>query len=276
MYPEALAYLRCPRHPHAALTLRTTARTATDGAILHGKLGCPECRATYLIRDGILDLLGPWVLPDSPTQLTNVLPIAAWGYERTWRPHALSLLSGEAFGYARELPLISGLAAPERGGLIVDVACSNGLYARALEQARGAVNGHVIGIDHALPMLEQARAYANNAGLRISFVRAKAQALPFETGAASALTMGGSLNEIGDAPQALRELRRSLAPAGRGMLMSLVRGQRRSGQALQTILGLGGLAFPSLAELNHLMASADLRLCGQWQYGVVVFSLLSR
>lgn len=274
MYPEALGHLACPRHPASPLALEPGARSADDGEIVAGRLRCPACRARYTIADGIPDLLGPLALPDSPAQLTNYLAPTAWAYERAWRPRALTLLSGEPLGYDRELPLITGLAGPEAGGLIVDVACSNGLYARALERARGAAPGHVVGLDHAMPMLRQARDYVRAEGLRISYVRAKAQALPFAPGAVAAAAMGGSLNEIGDADKALRELRRALAPGARLALMCLVRGETAPGRALQSALGLGGIDFPPLDALNLRLAAAGLRLRAQWRHRVVLFSLL--
>jgi SAM-dependent methyltransferase len=275
MYPEALTYLTCPTAPTLPLTLEPGARTAPDGAIEHGWLRSPN-GARYAIHDGVADLLGSAAHPDSPAQFTNYLPPTAWAYERTWRPRALTLLSGEPFGYARELPLITGLAGADRGGLIVDVACSNGLYARALEQARAGAPGHVIGIDHAMPMLRQARAYAHQAGLRISYVRARAQQLPFAPGSATILAMGGSLNEIGAADAALRELTRTLAPQGRVVLMNLAQAEDSRGRALQRLLGLGGIAFWPVDELNRRLAAAGLRLRAQWRYGVVVFSVLTR
>lgn len=275
MYAEALGYLTCPADPATPLALDDGPGLAADGEIVSGRLRCPACGAVYRIDGGVVDLLGAAPPPDSPAQLTNALPLTAWGYERTWRPRALTLLSGESFGYERELPLIVGLAAPEAGGLIVDVACSNGLYARALERGRGAAAGHVIGVDHALPMLHQARAYARAEGLRITYVRAKAQALPVAPGAATALAMGGSLNEIGDVDRALAELRRALAPGGRCALMCLVRGETAPGQALQLLLGAGGVSFPPLDELNRRLAGAGLRLRAQWRHRVVVFSLLT-
>ncbi|NTU81539.1 MAG: methyltransferase domain-containing protein [Chloroflexales bacterium] len=276
MYIEALAYLTCPRDPEAPLELERGVRLAADGELLAGRLRCPACGARYPIDGGIADLLGPRALPDSIVQVTNFLPPIAWGYERAWRPRALTLLSGEPFGYARELPLIVGLAAPERGGLCVDVACSNGLYARALARAQGGAAGHVIGVDHALPMLRQARAFARAEGLRISYVRARAQALPLASGAAAVVAMGGSLNEIGDIDQALRELRRTLASSGRCAMMCLAQSETGPGRALQGALGLGGVRFPPLDALNRRAAVAGLRLRSQWRYGVVVVSLLTR
>jgi SAM-dependent methyltransferase len=274
MYAEALAHLTCPAHPTTPLALLPDARRAADGELVGGELRCDACARRYPVVDGVPDLLGPAARPDSPAQLTNDLPLAAWAYERTWRPRALTLLSGEPFGYERELPLIVGLAGPARGGLIVDVACSNGLYARALERARGQAPGHVIGVDHSMPMLRQARAFARAQGLRISYVRAKAQALPVAPGAASTIAMGGSLNEIGDADAALRAIRRALAPAGRCALMCLVRAATPPGRALQAALGLGGIDFPPLDALNLRFAAAGLRLRAQWQHRVVLFSLL--
>ncbi|HMQ30335.1 MAG TPA: class I SAM-dependent methyltransferase [Chloroflexaceae bacterium] len=275
MYAEALEYLTCPRDAEARLELGSGARRAGDGELVAGQLRCPACGAIYRIEGGVADLLGPLALPDSPAQLANYLPPTAWGYERAWRPRALSLLSGEPFGYERELPLIVGLVGPAAGGLIVDVACSNGLYARALARAQGGAAGPVVGVDHALPMLRQARAYARAEGLRVSYVRAKAQALPFASGSATGLAMGGSLNEIGDVPGALAELRRAMAPMGRCAMMCLARAETGPGRALQGALSLGGIAFPTLDELNLGLAAAGLRLRAQWRHGVVVFSLLT-
>jgi SAM-dependent methyltransferase/uncharacterized protein YbaR (Trm112 family) len=276
MYPALLEYLGCPLHLDARFELEPGSHLSGDGEIVSGTLRCPVCNAEYPIADGIVDLIGSQSLPMSLTQAINMLPLTSWGYERTWRSRALTILSGEAFGYDRELALIGGLAAPDRGGLIIDVACSNGLYARALERARGSVPGHVVGIDHALPMLRQARAYARRDNLRISFVRARAQALPFAAEAASVLVMGGSLNEIGDVDAALHELHRVMAPTGRTVLMCLVRADSGSGKLAQQVAGTGGIAFWSIAELNRHLARAALRLRAQWRYRVVVFSVLTR
>jgi hypothetical protein len=120
-------------------------RVAADDEIIGGDLGCAGCGARFPVRDGIADFLGPPRAP-SPAQVTNELPPTAWVYERAWRPFALTLLSGESFPYRRELPLITGLIEPRRGGLYLDVACSNGLYARALARMLGAAPGHVVGV----------------------------------------------------------------------------------------------------------------------------------
>ncbi len=242
-----------------------------------GQLRCDQCGTVYPIADGILDLIG-WRLPTSVAQLVNELPLAAWAYERTWRPIALQLLSGEPFPLEREVGLIANLVGVEQEGLLIDVGCSNGLYARGLAQARRQrdVRGYVVGIDLSLAMLREARQRSRRERLPISYIRASAQALPFAAGAAQGLVMGGTLNEIGDIPAALREWQRLLAQQGRGVMMSLVAAESGPGRAFQQLLGSGGLQFPTLAELNSAFATAGLRLRAQWQYGVVAFSLVQR
>jgi ubiquinone/menaquinone biosynthesis C-methylase UbiE/uncharacterized protein YbaR (Trm112 family) len=270
MFPELLEVLRCPTC-ESPLALVPGAVCVGD-EIVSGALWCAGCRRRFPITEGVPDMLGP-LLPATPAQLANSLPITAWAYERLWRWYALSVLSGERFGWNRELPLVAGLMAPERPGLYLDVACSNGLYARALAQARGTASGQVVGIDHALPMLHEARRCARRAGLRISYVRASAQRLPFAAGAASGVAMGGSLNEIGDTDAALSAMRRSLAANGRCVLMSLVQATSLAGRGLQVALSPGGVRFLPLAEHNRRVTEAGLRIVAQWQHRVVVFTL---
>ncbi|WP_322815618.1 methyltransferase domain-containing protein [Chloroflexus sp.] len=274
MKPRLLPLLSCPRHPAVTLTVEQIERVV-NGAIVSGRLRCPVCATTYLIKDGILDMIGQHRLT-SAAQVVNEVPVAAWAYERTWRPFALSLLSGEHFPLTRELKLITGLAGAGRGGLMVDVGCSNGLYARALEHVRrqSGAGGFVVGIDLSMAMLQEAQRRAYREGLSISFIRASAQAMPFADGTVDALVMGGSLNEIGDIPAALSEWRRLLSLQGRGVMMSLVAASTPIGQGIQQLLASGGLQFPTLADLNHYFTAAGLRLRAQWQYGIVVFSVL--
>jgi SAM-dependent methyltransferase len=270
VYQDILAYLRCPtcllplsvQHIHAA----------ADDEIIGGDLGCAGCGASYPVRNGIADFLGP-ARPPTPAQVVNELPPTAWGYERAWRPFALTLLSREAFPYRRELPLVAGLVEPRRGGLYLDVACSNGLYARALARTIGRTPGHVVGFDHSLPMLKQARRFARAAGLRISYVRAKAQALPVVAHAAAGVVIGGSLNEIGNLDACLGEVRRALAIDGRYVAMSLARAATPAGRAFQRLLGSGGIAFWAPEELSRLFSRHGLWTVSRWQYGLVMFHL---
>lgn len=273
MYPEALPALVCPDHPQATLGLESETR-GDDGEIEHGRLRCPICRTAYPIEEGIVDFIGSQPLPRNLTQWINTMPVTAWGYERIWRSRALSILTGEPFGFDRELPLVTGLTAPERGGLYVDIASSSGLYARALDRARGAAAGHVMAVDHAHVMLQQARRMAHDERLRISCVRARAQELPLRAQSVAGAVMGASLNEIGAADVALREIRRVLRDDGRFVMMNLVRTESRVGRLIQRFFAIGDVRFWSLVALNDLLRTSGLHLRAQWRYRVVVFSVL--
>ena len=163
-----------------------------------------------------------------------------------------------------------------RGGLVIDVACSNGLYARALARAMRPSTGHVVGIDHALPMLREARQRARAVGVRVSYLRASAQALPFASSAAQGVTIGGSLNEIGDLVACLREVRRVLVDDGRFVAMTLLAAQGVVGRAVQMALAPGGIVFWSREELLTQFRTAGLRPERYEQYGIVLFTQCSR
>jgi ubiquinone/menaquinone biosynthesis C-methylase UbiE/uncharacterized protein YbaR (Trm112 family) len=270
VYSDLLPHLGCPTC-HQPLGLQQP-HLDHSGEIVAGELACPGCAARYPIRDGVADFLGP---PKPPTvaQVVNELPPTAWVYERAWRPFALTLLSRERFPYRRELPLVANLTAPDRGGLYLDVACSNGLYARALARTMGTASGHVAGVDHSLPFLDQARRYARAAGLRISYLRAKAQALPIVGGAAAGVVVGGSLNEIVDLDGCLGEARRVLGRDGRFLAMTLARAATSGGRVFQRLMGVGGVEFWSPDELAGHMARHHLRTVGHWTYGLVMFHL---
>lgn len=270
MYVDLLPQLCCP-HCRSALALHDAVRDPA-GELVGGRLACANCVRSYPIRSGVADFLDT-PRPASLAQQSNEWPLTAWLYERVWRPFALTLLSGAAFPYHRELPLLAKLIQPQRGGLYLDIGCSNGLYARALTRALRGAPGHVVGVDMALPMLREAQRLARAAGLRISFVRAGAQALPFCAGAAAGVAIGGSLNEIGDLDRCLAEARRALAGDGRFVAMTLSRAASAPGRGIQQLLRFGGVAFWSPAELAKHLAAHGLRPLQLQHYGLVMFHL---
>lgn len=269
MDTAVLPFLRCTGCG-GALVLQD-AHYEHSGEVVAGSLWCPVDLVAFPIRDGIVDFLGP-PRPFSLAQRINELPPTAWAYERLWRPFALTLFSGERFPYLRELPMLIAMTEPQRGGLWLDIACGNGLYARALARAsRG--DAVVVALEHALPMLAQGRRYVRSAGLRVTFVRASAQALPFAPAAAAGAVIGGSLNEIGDLDTCLAEVARVLSPTGRFVAMTLVRGRSKLGRFVQRLLGWGGIVFWSPDELRARMQHHGLQLRSMWRYGIVLFTL---
>lgn len=278
MYAELLPALRCPAC-NGSLHIQGNSQTDRWGEIVRALLHCSGCGASFAVRAGILEAMSGAPPPRTPAQLVNRSPIAAWTYERLWRHRALTLLSGEPFGYERELPLIAALVDPQPGRLYLDLACSNGLYARALaRRLREATStdrrdaGHVVGVDHSLPMLRVARAFARREGLRVSFVQASVQRLPFAAGCAAAATMGGSLNEIGDLDAALSETSRVLPQGGRFVSMHLVQATTRAGQGLQRLMATGGIAFFTPQALAARFRAHALRPTAHWRYGVVTIN----
>lgn len=269
VYSEALSALRCPTCRRGL----TPDIRETDGGgdIITAGLACAGCTRTYPVREGIADFLGV-PRPATPAQFVNELPATAWAYERLWRPFALTLLSQTPFPYRRELPLIAELMQPDRGGLFLDVACSNGLYARALTRAMRHAPGHVVGIDHSLVMLRDARQRARLAGLRISYVRAEAQALPIASGHAAGVVIGGSLNEIGDLDECLHETRRVLASDGRFVAMTLVQAKTWLGRIVQRALAPGGIQFWPAQTLCTVFAQHGLPTARTERTGIVLFT----
>lgn len=270
MHIDLLPFLQCPACSRAPLRLVSVWEAGEE--VVAGTVKCERCGRGMAIEDGILDAIGVGPVTRTPAQLTNYMPIAAWSYERLWRWQALSLLSGEHFPLRDELRLVGRLLAPERGGLVLDVACSTGLYARSFAQA--APQATVAAVDHSRAMLAEARRKARRAGLAVSFVRASAQALPFRSGRATGYGMGGSLNEIGDVDTMLVEARRVVAPDGRFVSMNLLTAESRWGRALQGLLSTGGIQFPQQDALNRRFEAAGFRRAAQWRRRVVEISLL--
>ncbi len=265
MYADVLLFLRCPACDAEAPEL--LGALEDDGEIVAGALRCPTCRRQTAIIDGIWDTQPPLML--TPAQLINYFPPTARLYEPAWRWYALTLLAGRRFPLREELTLLRGLLQPCAGQLYVDVACSAGMYARALA-ATGAV---VAGVDHAWAMVREARRRARSQGSRISYIRASAQALPFAGGAAAGAAMGGSLNEIGDQLGALREIRRIMHDEGRFFCMNLLAAKSFGGHILQHVAGSGGIDFPSLETLNDWFRQTGWRRLAQWRWGVVAITL---
>jgi SAM-dependent methyltransferase len=106
-----------------------------------------------------------------------------------------------------ELTGTAGLAAATR---LLDVGCGTGRLANAAADRFGL---RAWGVDRSAAMVEQARAQA---GRRVAFRVASADALPFRDGWFDAVTMRLVVHTLGDTrPNALREAARVLAPGGR-------------------------------------------------------------
>jgi SAM-dependent methyltransferase len=208
------------------------------GHVERGRLTCESCARSSDIKDRIWHALGPAKPQATLAQLTNVWPNALF-YESLWRPGALTRFTGRSFPLAEELGELSAALRPRSGSVIVDVACSEGLYARSLA-ASGAV---VFAVEHSVPMLRKVVTRAERESATVIAVRAIAQRLPINTGAVDGVAIGGSLNEIGDRHAAVSEMQRILAIGGRLFSMHLTKARTPIGKALQASVRPSGIVF---------------------------------
>lgn len=250
-----LAYLQCP-----------TCQTPLSHISGDAETGWVECDSQhrFAIEYGVLDLLGP-ARPLSMAAQSNEWELTAWAYERLWRPYALSILSGRSFPLAIELEYIcSDIRQPR---VIVDVACSNGLYARAMQTAYP--DAHVIGIDRALPMLIEAQRRARVARLPISYVRADARALPIDNHVADVVAIGGSWNEMEQLDRVVSELQRISRPFATLRSMGLTAATNQFGQMVQQLASTGGIHFLQPEAFVALLTAHGWQITDLQQHGIV-------
>ena len=120
----------------------------------------------------------------------------------------------------RELLALAGPRAA-----LLDLGCGAGQDARFLLARRHHVVGHVVGLDHAWPLL----AYARRRSRRVPLVHGDMRALPFRPGSFDAIWAAASLIHL--TKPAVRRLLRALraqVPVG-GLLAATVAHGRRAG-----------------------------------------------
>lgn len=105
-------------------------------------------------------------------------------------------------------------------------------------------------------MLREAARRAKARGTTASLARADAGNLPFGDGTFAGVVCGGTLNELGDPPRALREARRVLAPNGRLAIMGILKATTSRGRRLQRFLSLGGVRFFEPGEIISILSHA--------------------
>ncbi|MFZ9857255.1 MAG: class I SAM-dependent methyltransferase [Roseiflexaceae bacterium] len=250
-----LAYLQCP-----------TCQAPLSHISGDGEAGWVACEGDhrFAIQQGILDLLGP-ARPQSMAAQSNEWTITAWAYERLWRPYALTILSGRSFPLAQELDYICGdIRQPH---VVIDVACSNGLYARAMQTA--FPTAQVIGIDRALPMLHEAQRRARAVRQPISYIRADARALPIVNHIADVVAIGGSWNEMEQLDVVARELQRISRPFATLRSMGLTASSTPFGRMVQQLASTGGVQFPTSDEFIDLLTTYGWHITNMHQQGIV-------
>ncbi len=253
MLHSLLPLLRCPFCTEGPVREHRIV-DGDDVRIDNGTLVCAACERTTDVIDRVWQAMGIHTWSKTLAQMSNVTPPTPQLYERLWRVRSLSLLSGRSFPNDEELHELTDALRPEAGKVFVDVACSEGLYARALA-ARGAT---VIAIDHSRPFLKRVIHRAGD--LPIVAVRAMAQHLPIGSGGLDGAAMGASLNEIGDQVAAVGEMARVVRPGGAVFSMSLTTATTRFGRVVQRGLAPAGISVPTADATVEMFEATGLRV----------------
>jgi len=202
------AILRCPR-----------CRGAFDRA--PGELVCAACGARAPFDGAAVDLAELAPPPRSLGDRAMASRAMARLYDRVWRPLSFNVSTAfraPAFDAEATMAIerIAGCDGPW-----LDLSCGPGALTRRMcEVADGRL---VVAADLSLPMLERARRQAPGAAR----VRADAMDLPFVDGAFGAVANLAALDLYPDAPRAIAEVMRVLAPGGVWIASAFVRRERR-------------------------------------------------
>jgi SAM-dependent methyltransferase len=217
---------------------------------------CGSCQRLTEICGGIWSALGAHRPARTIAQFANSIPPETWFYEMAWRRSASKRFSNGAVSLEAELAELHAALSLDPGDPVVDLGCSEGLYARRLAQT----GARAYAVDHSRRFLRAARRRARHEGVGGSVLptQAVAQHLPFVNGSMAAVAIGGTLNEIGDRALALAETRRVLRGGGKLFSMSLVPAHNLLGRGFQRSLGATGIHFPSVETVTSEMEAAGL------------------
>jgi SAM-dependent methyltransferase len=209
-----------------------------------------------------------------PAQASNFLPLTAALYEPFWRKRSLSIITLGAFNVERELELMLEWLNPQPNQVILDAACSAGLYARTLLQHESSIQVHAV--DYSLPFLKKAKQYATKDNVSPVLVQAGVGALPYQDEVFDSIVCGGSLNEFLDVPKVLREFSRVLKPGGRMWQMYLSRAKEPIGKTIQGLLRLSGIRFIDPKTFEQQCNEVGLELVKAQHRGRVVMAVFQK
>jgi ubiquinone/menaquinone biosynthesis C-methylase UbiE len=188
------------------------------------------------------------------------------------RPRLSSRISRLVWGGDTSFYYESMAAAAEvpEGGTIVDCPCGAGPALRAIPADRTM---HYVGVDLSPAMLRRSRQRAQARGLfKAEFVEAEASAIPLPDSSADLFFSYWGLHCFPDPGAALAEAARVLAPGGRLVGSSFVRGKDTLRQRLLIRPNTGDFGpLGSQAEIELWLGGAGLDLIGAKRSGPFLF-----
>ena len=224
-------------------------------------------------QDGIYRALDK--RPNVPLgQSSNFLPLTAALYEPLWRMRSIHILTGGAFSTERELDLMLKWLDVQPGQVVLDAACSAGLYARTLLEREPTLTVHAL--DFSLPFLKKAKEYAERDNVTPLLVYADVRDLPYKDASFDAVVCGGSLNEFTDLPQSLREFARVLKPGGKMWQMYVTKADALVGKGVQGFIRASGIRFIAPEKLEPQANAAGFRLVRAQYRGAVALALFEK
>jgi demethylmenaquinone methyltransferase/2-methoxy-6-polyprenyl-1,4-benzoquinol methylase len=177
--------------------------------------------------------------------------VMSFGLHRLWKKQTVAIAARGARRDGRWLDLCCGTADM---CFLAETAASKGT--------------RVIGADFTLPMLAVARRRKLSEGRSSSFAQADALRLPFPDGTFDAITVGYGLRNLADPEAGLAEMRRTLAPGGRAVILDFGKPDNALAGALyqaflHTMMPAVGLIFHGDADTYLYIPASLQRYPGQ-------------
>ncbi len=209
-----------------------------------------------------------------PAQASNFLPLTAALYEPLWRKRSLSIITLGAFTVERELELMLEWLTLQPNQVILDAACSAGLYTRTLLHQDSSLTVHAT--DFSLAFLKKAKQYGERDQVSPVLVQADVSDLPYKNESFDAVVCGGSLNEFLDVPKVMSECSRVLKPGGKMWQMYIQRAEEPVSKTLQGLLRLSGIRFIDHKTFEKQCSEVGLHLIKAQHRGRVVMALFQK
>ena len=139
---------------------------------------------------------------------------------------------------------------PVTSGRLLDVGCGGGTMAKAIKRDRPELDVH--GADFSASSIAAAQQDPDG----VTFVQARAEALPFNDGWFDAVTMFDVLEHVDDPSRVLTEIARVLKPGGRFHIVIPLEGQPRT---LYALIGCGTRWTAKVKFAGHIQVYSDAR-----------------
>ena len=171
-----------------------------------------------------------------------------------------SLLQEFLFVPVHQTALLLGRRALPQAGAVLDVGCGTGQLLRAARPCYPTAE--LVGVDLARQMVATAMA-ATPSGLRIRYVQARAERLPFPDARFDLVFATMALRHWTDPPGGMAEVARVLRPTGMLVLADIFRDGPRRHPLVQAVHRRQSSRAP--AELTDVLADQHLEVAGiEW------------